>query len=144
MSKYISYNQLVQEEKRLLEQIDAIRILKKDHESDRKFLQKNDNPIEIKNNHILSESESTEYDISWVGRKKVLYCLEQLGKSKVPEVLEKLIKYEDEFRVKKAYISNILSKLYIRGEIGADKPHSKNNGYVYFTKEKATSNNVAF
>lgn len=130
MSKDLFYQQLLAQEKELLDTLDAIRKLKK-HYTIVDVPQQNI-PFKEPEHNIVASIKNDGYDKAWIVKDKVLFSLKQLGKGTADEVADVLIKIDGDFEESKANraCTTHLSALYRDNVIGASKVGKKYRYYI--------------
>jgi hypothetical protein len=122
--------QLNEEEKRLLETLDAIRKLKEHYNIN----------INVSYNDIKNDNKDvpTVFNESLTIPQKICFALNVIGRGKSRDVAEELVKLDTSYPIDKALgdCRFHLSKLYKNGKgniVGARK--GKGKGYIYYIKE---------
>lgn len=122
MSKQSFYQDLLNEEKEVLDALDNIRGLLKYYgvEPEKNTTPQKSIVFDEPSNNIVASNN--EYENAWTYKEKVLFILKELGGSALSsEVTKRVIEYDGTEKVKagKAVRGN-LSTLYSKGKIGAE------------------------
>jgi len=135
MSKDLFYQQLLAQERELLETLDAIKKLKKHYtivdvpQQNIPFKEPEHNKVALNNNE--------GYDNAWIVKDKVFYALKQLSKGTAEEVSKVLSNIDSDFdedKAKRACTTH-LSAMYRDEHIGASKIGKK---FRYYIKNNET------
>tara|TARA_R110002051_G_scaffold149010_1_gene221537 strand:- start:4141 stop:4533 length:393 start_codon:yes stop_codon:yes gene_type:complete len=123
------FNHLIEEEKRLISALEAVRLLKQNYALLQYNSDKNESAIQSIN--PISENKIT-YDIEWSQKEKVKYALKLIGRGVVDEVAEKLNEIDSTINLDNAkrICTTKLSQLYRDKEIDAKKVGKKYRYYA--------------
>ncbi len=126
------YKQLLEEERKLIEDLSAVRVLIKRYKPDNEAYQGNIPFKEAEHNTVAIKGDG--YDKDWVQEEKVFFALKQINKGTVNDVAKVLNSLDEEYSMKRARTAatNKCSRLYRDGRIGATKVGRK---YRYFIKD---------